>query len=155
MLKISDCMKHKVVSISPDASIREAANLFTEKHVGTLVVVDPEKHLLGLLPMRDLISLAIPNFIDLFKKMDFIHDFGMLEQNKPEAAILKKPVRELMSPAVSVEADTGLLHAAALLQEHHLNDLPVINPDGKLIGLVSYTDIGVAMLSNWEIHKIE
>ena len=154
MLNISDCMKQKVVSISPDATVREAAELLTQKHVSTLVVVDGEKHLLGLIQMRDLISLAIPNFIDLFKKMDFIHDFGMLEKNKPDAATLKKPVRDLMSPAVSVEADTGLLHAAALLQEHQLNDLPVIDSEGKLIGLVSYTDIGVAMLTNWEIHKI-
>jgi CBS domain-containing membrane protein len=147
-------MKQKVVIISPDATIREAAELLTQKHVGTLVVVDGEKRLLGLLQMRDLISLAIPDFINLFKRMDFIHDFGMLEQNKPDAATLKKPVRDLMSPTVSVEADTGLLHAAALLQEHQFNDLPVIDHDGKLIGLVSYTDVGVAMLSNWELHKI-
>ncbi len=153
MLKISDCMKQKVVSISPEATIKEAAALLIQKHVGMLVVVDVEKHLLGLLPMRDLISLTIPDFINLFKKMDFIHDFGMLEQNKPEGAILKKTVRELMSPAVSVQADTGLLHAAALIQEHQLNDLPVIDHEGKLIGLVSYTDVGVAMLSNWAIHK--
>jgi CBS domain-containing protein len=86
--------------------------------------------------------------------MDFIHDFGMLEENKLEAAVLKKPVRELMSPAVSVGEDTGLLHAATFLQEHQLNDLPVIDQEGKLIGLVSYTDIGIAMLINREIRKI-
>jgi CBS domain-containing protein len=61
-------MKQKVVSIFPEATIREAAELLIQKHVGTLVVVNEEKHLLGLIQMRDLISLAIPNFIDLFKK---------------------------------------------------------------------------------------
>jgi len=153
MLKVTDCMKQKVVYITSEATIREAAELFIQKHIGTLVVVDQGKHLLGLLQLRDIISLAIPDFINLFKKMDFIHDFGVLEQEKPDAATLKKSVKELMSPVVSVEADTGLLHAAALLQEHNLTDMPVTDHEGKLVGLISYTDVGVAMLENWEIHK--
>ncbi len=153
MRKLIDCMKKKVVTISPDATIHDAADLMIQTHVGTLVVVDEEKHVLGLLQMRDLISLAIPDFLDLFKKMDFIHDFGMLEENSPDAATLRKPVREMMSPVVSVDSDTGLLHAASLLQEHELSDLPVTDAEGKLIGLASYTDIGAALLSNWEVHK--
>jgi len=152
MLKVNDCMKRKVVYVSPGATISEAADLIIKKHVGTLVVVDPEKHLLGLLQMRDLISLAIPDFINLFKKVDFIHDFGVLEQNKPDAKTLNKTVREIMSPAISVEESTGLLHTAVILQEHQLNDILVIDQEGKIVGIVSYTDVGVALLTNWEIY---
>jgi CBS-domain-containing membrane protein len=152
MLKVNDCMKQKVVYVSPEATIKEAAELFIQKHVGTLIVLDSEKHLLGLLQMRDLISLAIPDFINLFKKVDFIHDFGVLEQNKPDAKTLKRTVREIMSSAISVEESTGLLHAAVILQEHQFTDMPVIDHEGRTVGIVSYTDVGVALLSNWEIH---
>jgi CBS-domain-containing membrane protein len=152
MLKVNDCMKQKVVYVSPEATIKEAAELFIQKHVGTLIVVDSEKHLLGLLQMRDLISLTIPDFVNLFKKIDFIHDFGVLEQNKPDAKTLKRTVREIMSSAISVEESTGLLHAAVILQEHQFTDMPVIDHEGRTVGIVSYTDVGVALLSNWEIH---
>lgn len=151
MIKVKDCMKPNVVTISPDATLHDAALIFMKKHVGTLVVVDGKHCLLGLMSLRELINLAIPDFVDLFKDMDFIHDFGTLEQNKPEAATLKKTVRELMIPAITVEADTGLLHAAALLEEHKLNDLPVVDKEGKLIGLISFADVGVGMLMNWQI----
>jgi acetoin utilization protein AcuB len=151
MIKIKDCMKPNVVTISPDVTLREAAQAFIKKHVGTLVVVDADGHLLGLILLRDLISLAIPDFIDLFKQMDFIHDFGALESNCPNDKDLFKPIRQFMMEPISVHENTGLLNAAALLQEHKLSDLPVVNNANVLVGIASATDIDTALLSGWDI----
>jgi len=45
-----------VVTIAPDAMIRSAIDLMTREHVGALVVVDEEQHLLGVVSERDIIQ---------------------------------------------------------------------------------------------------
>jgi len=55
----------------------------------------------------------------------------------------------LMGPAISVPEDTGLLRTYALLLQHNLHDMPVVEADGKLAGIASRVDIGIAILSNW------
>jgi CBS domain-containing protein len=45
-----------VVIIAPDATIRSAIDLMTREHVGALVVVDEEQHLLGVVSERDIIQ---------------------------------------------------------------------------------------------------
>jgi CBS-domain-containing membrane protein len=36
------------------------------------------------------------------------------------------------------------------MQQHNLHDIPVVSKDGKLIGITSRVDIGVAILSTWQ-----
>jgi CBS domain-containing protein len=45
-----------VVILAPDATIRSAIDLMTREHVGALVVVDEEQHLLGVVSERDIIQ---------------------------------------------------------------------------------------------------
>jgi CBS domain-containing protein len=49
---------------------------------------------------------------------------------------------ELMtSPAVTVRADAGVAKAARLMRDRNVRQLPVTNPDGRLVGIVSRTDV--------------
>ena len=48
MKNIGQSMKHEVISISDSATIREAAALFVEEHIGTLPVVDVDEKLAGI-----------------------------------------------------------------------------------------------------------
>jgi CBS domain-containing protein len=54
-----------------------------------------------------------------------------------------------MKPAVSVDEDCGLLRAYALMLQHNLHDMLVVSKEGKLIGVASRVDVGVAVLSAW------
>jgi CBS domain-containing protein len=54
-----------------------------------------------------------------------------------------------MKPAITVEEDCGLLRAYALMLQHNLHDMPVVSRDGRLAGITSRVDIGVAILSTW------
>jgi len=56
----------------------------------------------------------------------------------------------LMQPAIRVEEDCGLLRAYAFMLQHRILDLPVVDKDGRLVGLASRVDIGVAILSGWQ-----
>lgn len=78
-LKISDCMKKNVISISPNAHIGEAAAMFAKHHIGSLPVVDDAGHLVGLLQLRDLLAFVLPDFIRLVEDFDFVGDFGAIQ----------------------------------------------------------------------------
>jgi CBS domain-containing protein len=150
MFSISKCMKRNVISIRASASLADAANLFIEKHVGMLPVVDVDGKPVGVLSLRDLVSIALPTFIHLVSDFDFVTDFGAVESTVPSAETLAQPVTTRMGPAFSVPETSGLLRAYALMYDHNLHDLPIVSEDGHLVGIASRVDLGTAILSTWK-----
>jgi CBS-domain-containing membrane protein len=148
-MSVTTCMKRNVISIQPTTSIREAAILIVKKHIGLLPVVDNDNKPIGVIGMRDLLKLEMPDFINFVADVDFVHDFGAVEDIRPSAATLKKSVKSIMRPVLTVDEDCGLLRAYSLMLQQHLHDIPVISKDGKLVGITSRVDIGVAVLSTW------
>jgi CBS domain-containing protein len=142
-------MKKNVVSIPKTATIREAAAIIVSKHIGLLPVVDKNNKPVGVIGIRDLLTLELPDFVSFVADVDFVHDFGAVETTRPSARTLGKSVKTLMKPAISVDEDCGLLRAYALMLQHNLHDMLVVSKDGKLIGVASRVDVGVAVLSAW------
>ena len=148
---VKDYMKTNVFSIHETATIQAAAQLFANHHIGTLPVIDDERRLVGILHMRDLLKLVMPTFIHLFKDFDFVRkDFGQYEELRPSPEMVNHPITEVMEPPVRVQAESGLLRAFALLDEHDMYDLPVVDAEGRLVGLASRVDIGTAVLAGWQ-----
>lgn len=148
-MNVSSCMKNHVVSISVTSTIREAAAVIVSKHIGLLPVVDKNNKPVGVIGIRDLLTLELPDFVSFVADVDFVHDFGAVETTRPSAKTLSKSVKTLMKPAIFVDEDCGLLRAYALMLQHNLHDMLVVSKDGKLIGVASRVDIGVAVLSAW------
>ena len=58
--------------------------------------------------------------------------------------VIERPVAEVMTtPVISVRQDTPLQDAVKLLSEHHISGLPVVSPDGTLVGELSEQDLMV------------
>lgn len=143
------CMKTNVVSVSDTVNVAEAAEAFMRHRVGTLPVVNASGQLVGLLQLRDLLTLVMPDFVNLVEDFDFIRDFGALENVVPSPEQVTQPINLVMQPPISIQANCGLLRAFALLYKHHLSDLPVVDKENRLIGIVSRVDLGTALLRNW------
>jgi CBS domain-containing protein len=148
-MNISQCMKRSVVSIPDTSTIREAAAEFVRAHVGLLPVLDQEKKLVGVVGLRDMLVLELPDFINFVADVDFVHDFGAVETRHPPASILDGSIETLMKPAITVQEDSGLLRAYALMLQQDLHDMPVVSEDGKLVGVASRVDLGTKILSTW------
>lgn len=147
---IKNWMKRNVYSIPATATIRQAAALIVERHIGLLPVVDENNRPLGAVRLSDLLSLELPAFFNLLPDLDFVHDFGAVETTRPSPAELDRPVTTLMQSRLTVEENCGLLRAYALMVKHNLHDLPVVDANGALAGIASRVDIGVAILSTWK-----
>ena len=149
-MNISTCMKQEVASISEKATIGEAAHLFVQRHVGMLPVVGQDNRLVGILNLHDLLDLVMPTFVHLIEDIDFVGDFGAVEEPHPTPELMARPIRTVMEDPVSVHSDSGLLRAFTFMNNHHWYDLPVVDEANRLVGLVSRVDVGSALLTFWQ-----
>ncbi len=150
MEQIGKWMKHEVVSISPDATLREVARLILEKRVGTLPVVNEEGAVVGTVSITKIVKIFLPDFVSIMDEIDFVHDYGDLEsasaEDRRRAKILH--VSDIMEEAIALEEDAGLVHALSVMEKHNLRDL-IVTRGGKLIGIASQVDIGRAFLADF------
>ena len=148
---IDECMKRRVISVSPMTTAQEAARLVVSHHIGTLPVVDESGVLVGVVRLDDLLALFMPDFVHLLEDIDFVHDFGALEALEPQeiAAAAGRTMRDLMRPPTAVEHTCGLLRAYATMVKHDIRDLPIVDEAGRLVGIASRVDIGAAYLTPW------
>ena len=129
-LTVRDVMKKPVLVIGVNNTIREAAKKMVENGVGSLVVIDNNENVVGIVTERDL-ARAIAEGIDL-----------------------ESPVAEIMSEDVyTVHPDTGVLKAIEMMKLHNIRHLPVVE-DEKLIGIVSLRDLAYAAVAEMIIRRI-
>jgi CBS domain-containing protein len=149
VIEIQHCMKKNVFSIPKTATVREAVQLLVNRRIGLLPVVDAQMHPVGVVGLRDLLNLALPSVIHMLEDVDFFGDFGAVEAFQPSEDVLSQPITSIMRSGTVVQADSGSLRAYALMLQHDLHDLPIVNKEGELVGIVSRVDIGVSTLSSW------
>lgn len=149
MSQVDCCMKQDVISVLVTGTVADAAGLFQTHHIGMLPVVDGAGCLVGILQLRDLLQLIMPAFVDLIEDIDYIGDFGAIENGEPAQEQLNQPISEVMEAPVSVRLDSGLVRTFAYINKYQLLDLPIVNYDNQLVGLVSRVDIGRAILASW------
>ena len=155
-LCIDCCMKTRVISESPDITIKEAAILMADNNVGTLPLVDENSKLVGVTTMGAIIEIFLPDFVSLMSNITFVKDYG--EWGSPTTESVQKAERmvvaDIMEAPVSVEDDCSLIRALSFMHKYSLRDLPVVK-DGKLVGIASRVDIGRAFLSSWLSQELE
>lgn len=152
-MNIGQSMKRNVVSTSERATIRDAAAVFVQNHIGLLPIVDQDNKLVGAVTLRDMLSLELPDFINFVADVDFVRDFGAVETTRPPADVLDRSIKTLMHPVITVQESSGLLRAYALMLQNNLLDILVVSEDDKLTGVASRVDIGSTILSTWS--KVE
>jgi IMP dehydrogenase len=103
-------------TIAPDATLAEAAAAMLRSRVGTLVVVDASYKLVGMFTERDL---------------RFVHD------GRTRVADRMTPREQL----VLHEGEITLPEAERLLAERKIKKLPLVDRDGRLLGLVTSRDL--------------
>ena len=108
-------MIYDPVTITRGSTVREALAIMKEFHIGGIPVVDENKKLVGIVTNRDL---------RFERNLDSLVDDVMTKEN-----------------LVTTSQSTDLQQAADILQRYKIEKLPVVDKDGRLVGLVTYKDI--------------
>lgn len=148
-MQVSEWMKTNVVALPADASVLEAVNVVKENRISLVLVTDPDNRLIGVVTLRNLLSIVMPDFVKLGEDFGFVHDFGAIKTRQPAPEDLKMPLSEIMQKPISVQGKCSVFRANAMLYKYGINDLPIVDGEGRLIGLASHADISIAMMAPW------
>jgi CBS domain-containing protein len=124
-MNIARLMTSSPVTCRSTSTLHDAARLMWECNVGTLPVVDPDGRLLGVLTDRDVCLSAY-------------------DRDQPLRTIAVGTV--MSERAFACAPDDTAEQAADVMARHGLRRLPVVDPSGQLLGIVSIDDLaGAAM----------
>lgn len=124
-MKVSQVMTRDAGTIHVEDSLKEAAETMRSRDLGCLPVLDPQLKVVGILTDRDICLTA-----------------GV--ENRPLSRI---PVSAAMSREVyCCREDDGVEEAAEAMRKHAVRRLPVVDPMGKLAGVIALDDLAMEFL---------
>jgi CBS domain-containing protein len=145
-MRAIDVMVRDVVTVHPDTGVAEAIKLLAENDVSALPVLDKDGNLVGVLSEADLIHRSE---IGTEKHRPWWLEAvtGASTLAEEFAKSHGKKVGEVMTDGViSVTEDTPLSEIAALFERKRIKRVPVVK-DGKLVGIVSRSNLIQALAS--------
>ena len=114
MLKVKHMMLTNVITASPSMTVKETIEILYEKHIGCVVTIDEDKTCIGIFTERDAIRLMAKN-VDL---------------DQPLGNLMTKNV-------ITIQQDSSINEVRRKIQTHSIRHLPVVNQEGRLVGLLS------------------
>jgi CBS domain-containing protein len=119
-MQVQEIMTAAVVTADADDEVREVARLMRDHNVGSVVICDPDGAPAAMITDRDLATRIVAS----------------------ERAGAEPIGDHVSTPLVTAEPVMGLEEAAALMVQHRVRRLPVVQGD-DLLGIVTLDDIAV------------
>ena len=119
-MKIQEIMSSKVEIISPDSTIKDAARIMHDQHIGSLPVINESGKLLGIITDRDICCKVVATG----------RDAGWTKVHE----VMHKDVATCFD-------DQDINDAAALMAEQHVRRLAVLSRNNNMSGFLSVDDL--------------
>ena len=143
---VRDVMTKKVISVSSDTSIFEAAKIISEHNFDGLPVIDENNHLIGIVTEYDLMTRTSTVDVSFMEKIlnDVYgkkNDQASNEVDAKEISALK--VSDIMNKEpLTLRDDSKFEDVIAVFVAHHrVNPIPIVNSDNQVVGIISRFDI--------------
>lgn len=143
MTKVRDLMTTDVLTLAPDTSIREAAEVLSTERVGGAPVVQSGK-MVGMLTAQDLLNFIASLAVEP-AEVRTVGEHGILDGHTVEEAMTRSPLR-------SLSADTPASLAAEVMKEAKVHRMPVLE-EGRLVGIISTVDFVRAVAERKITHR--
>ena len=146
-MKARDVMTSPPITVTADARVSDIAALLIERRISAVPVVDGDGRIAGIVSEGDLLRRAEsaterqrPQWLEL-----------LLDSNIRSAEFIKVHgvhARDVMSrDVVTVGPDTDLAEIATLLERHRIKRVPVVERDGRVVGIVSRANLLHALVA--------
>jgi CBS domain-containing protein len=134
---VADVMTHRVVTVAEGTGYKQIVETLTSNGVSAVPVIDSDLRVIGVVSEADLLH-----------KVDVAgtQPHGWLLERKRTRIARDKAnadfARDLMStPPVTIAANDPVAHAARVMDTERVKRLPVVDADGRLVGIVSRSDL--------------
>lgn len=133
---VADLMTTEVLSVDDTAGFKQIVELIEQYRISALPVVDDQRRVIGVVSEADL--LLKEDRTDLEEH----HMFESRRQREERGKAGGTSAKELMtSPAVTIGAEANVRDAAKLMYDRGVKRLPVVDGNGRLVGVISRSDV--------------
>lgn len=137
---VKDVMVADVRTAKKDDLVRSVAVVICTNKISGLPVIDDDGFLVGMISEKDVLNALLPSYSDFLDDPIRARDFQAMEQAYSD--VLSRTVSSLMTKKVfSVSPDDLVMEAASRMALHHFRRIPVVDEEGRLVGIVSLGDI--------------
>ena len=135
--RVSDVMTTSVVTVDRITPYQEIDRLLTEHRISGMPVLKMGREVVGVVTEADL--LAAEDETNRRARMASSIGGRRLHRKQPHASLTAGTL--MTAPAITIGPDATIPAAARLMNTHHIRRLPVVDEDGKLVGIVSRRDL--------------
>lgn len=126
---VSDVMTCDVVSVTADTGFKEVVDTIADAGVSALPVVDGERKVIGVISVSDLMAKVVRD------RHAILHP-GQARRCEAETA------RDVMTvPAITTSRSTSVIDAARTAAKAKVRQMPVVDAEGKMVGVVTRSDL--------------
>jgi CBS domain-containing protein len=143
---VADIMERDVVTVSADDDVESLLRLLRKHELPGVPVVDDSRRVIGIVTEADLVireedaDLHLPHHIDLLGGVVYLGRLKPYEDRLRRA--FAATVADMMTPdPVTIGPDEPIRQAARVIAERRHNRLPVVDGDGRLLGVVTRLDV--------------
>ena len=142
-LRVRDIMQSNVVTVGPDTTVRDLADILAENKVSGVPVIDEARRVVGMVSEADVIlqdaDLHFPYYVQFLDGIIYLESVKKFRDRFRKA--FGASVADIMSTEViTISPDASVREAATLMADNKVNRLPVTE-DLALVGIVTRGDI--------------
>jgi CBS domain-containing protein len=143
MVVAKDIMTTDVITVDPETSVKDAANIMSEHGISGLPVVKDNK-LVGIVTENDLIikdkKLHFPEYINVLGGIIYLESYKKFEEEFKKFTAVK--VKELMTTdVITANPEDSIEDLATIMHQKNINRIPVVDNAGQMIGIVTRNNI--------------
>jgi len=137
-MKIKELMSEDVVAVGPETHLKDVATILADRGISGLPVISELRKVLGVVSEADILVKEQGPEARHGGLFGWLLGGGVAD----DARLAARTAGEAMtSPAITISAHTHVSEAARLMTENAIKRLPVVDWDGKLVGIVTRADL--------------
>jgi CBS domain-containing protein len=146
MATVADIMERDPITVGRDDDVESVIRVLREHELPGVPVVDGSGRLVGIITENDLIlrdeeaDLHLPHHLDIMGGVIYLESMKHFEE-RIKKAFASNAEDMMTSDPTTVTPDAPVEDAAKLIAEHKHNRLPVVDDDGRLVGVVTRLDV--------------
>jgi CBS domain-containing protein len=142
-MNAAEIMTKEVVTVRPDTSVSEIAGLLLDNKISAVPVIDNDRHVVGIVSEGDLLGQPPSGSPRAWWLRLFNEATVCLEEISTARYLTARDV--MTKPIVTVVDQTPVDVLATLMRRRRVKRVPVLK-DGKLVGIISRTDLLEALM---------
>lgn len=139
-MKVREIMTKDITSISPETTAQEALDLLQKIQISGVPVIDQDGKLVGMFTEKDILHYLLPSYIERVGR--FVYEENPKATKKKFYELSNIKVKQLMrKDVITTSPDAALCEVARIMLTQKARRLPVVDQQGKVVGIVARCDI--------------